>query len=155
MWAWSLWVKQTLREFCVRFLLWCYVGNLIYISRFYADLCITSLSATLTSNHVLKVAPRAKILIGYWLCFSLELFGGVNKLNHFLVLLCGVGFILISGLAFLVLRVVEKYPLSNKTQRMLHLAVFIFLALLCILIFDWYSSEYIKSLSESWGLNKC
>jgi len=70
-------------------------------------------------------------------------------LSHFLVLLCGVGFIFISGLAFLFLRVVEKYPLSNKTQRMLHLAVFIFLAILCILIFDWYSSEYIKSLSES------
>ena len=45
---------------------------------------------------------------------------GVNKLNHFLVLLCGLGFIFISGLAFLVLRFVEKYPLSNKTQKMLH-----------------------------------
>ena len=94
-------------------------------------------------------------LIRYWLCFSQKLFRGADKLNHFLVLLCGVGFIFVSGLAFLVLRFVEKYPLSNKTQRVLHLAVFIFLAILCILIFDWYSSEYIKSLSESWGLNKC
>ncbi len=68
-------------------------------------------------------------------------------MNHFLVLLCGVGFIFISGLAFIVLRVAEKYPLSNKAQRMLHLGFFIFLAILCILIFDWYSSEYIKSLS--------
>ena len=65
-------------------------------------------------------------------------------MNHFLVLLCGVGFIFISGLAFLVLRFVEKYPLSNKTQRMLHLVVFMFLGILCILIFDWYSSEYIN-----------
>ncbi len=65
-------------------------------------------------------------------------------MNHFLVLLCGVGFIFISGLAFLILRFAEKYPLSNKTQRMLHFAVFIFLAILCILIFDWYSAEYIK-----------
>ena len=95
------------------------------------------------------MTPRAKILIGYWLCFSLKLIRGVNKLNHFLVLLCGVGFIFISGLAFLVLRVVEKYPLSNKTQRILHLAVFIFLAIFCILIFDWYSSEYIKNSSKS------
>ena len=55
----------------------------------------------------------------------------------------------ISGLAFLVLRVVEKYPLSNKTQRILHLAVFIFLAIFCILIFDWYSSEYIKNSAKS------
>jgi len=78
----------------------------------------------------------------------LNLSQGVNKLNHLLVLLCGVGFIFVSGLAFLVLRAVEKYPLSNKTQRLLHLGVFIFLAILCILIFDWYSSEYIKSLSE-------
>ena len=70
-------------------------------------------------------------------------------MNHFLVLLCGVGFIFISGLAFLILRFAEKYPLSNKTKRMLHFAVFIFLAILCILIFDWYSSEYIKSLSKS------
>ena len=103
----------------------------------------------------LKVTPRAKILIGYWLCFSLKLIRGVNKLNHFLVLLCGVGFIFISGLAFLVLRVVEKYPLSNKTQRILHLAVFIFLAIFCILIFDWYSSEYIKNSAKSWVLNRC
>ena len=117
------------------------------ISRFYNDLCSTSLSAALTSKHILKVAPRTKILIGYLLCFSLKLFRGVNKLNHFLVLLCGVGFIFISGLAFIVLRVAEKYPLSNKAQRMLHLGFFIFLAILCILIFDWYSSEYIKSLS--------
>jgi hypothetical protein len=36
----------------------------IYIA-FYADLCSTSLSATLTSDHVLKVVPQAKILIGY------------------------------------------------------------------------------------------
>ena len=70
-------------------------------------------------------------------------------MNHFLVLLCGVGFIFISGLALLVLRFVEKYSLSNKTQRMLHLAVFMFLAILCILIFDWYSFEYIKNSSES------
>ena len=79
----------------------------------------------------------------------IEVNSGVNNLNHFLVLLCGVGFIFISGLAFLVLRVVEKYPLSNKTQRILHLAVFIFLAIFCILIFDWYSSEYIKNSSKS------
>jgi quinol-cytochrome oxidoreductase complex cytochrome b subunit len=69
--------------------------------------------------------------------------------DHFLVLLCGVGFIFISVVALLVLRFVEKYPLSKETQRMLHLTVFIFLTILCILIFDWYSSEYIKRLSES------
>ena len=69
-------------------------------------------------------------------------------MSHFLVLLCGVGFIFISGLAFLTLRFVEKYPLSDKTQRMLHFVVFMFLGILCILIFDWYSSEYIKFLSE-------
>ena len=70
-------------------------------------------------------------------------------MNHFLVLLCGLGFLFISGLAFLVLRFVEKYPLSNKTQKMLALAVFIFLAIFCVLIFDWYSSEYIKNSSKS------
>ena len=69
-------------------------------------------------------------------------------MSHFLVLLCGIGFIFISGLAFLGLRFIEKYSLSNKTQRMVHLAVFIFLAILCILIFDWYSSEYIRTLSK-------
>ena len=97
----------------------------------------------------LKVSPRTKILIPCKLCFLQKLFRGVGNVNHFLVLLCGVGFIFISGLAFLILRVAEKYPLSNKTKRMLHFAVFIFLAILCILIFDWYSSEYIKSLSGS------
>ena len=70
-------------------------------------------------------------------------------MNHLLVLLCGVGFIFISGLAFLVLRFVDKYPCSNKTRRIAHFAVFIFLAIICILIFDWYSSEYIKSLAKS------
>ena len=30
-WAWSLWVKQALRGFCVRFLLCCYVGTFICI----------------------------------------------------------------------------------------------------------------------------
>ena len=70
-------------------------------------------------------------------------------MNHLLVLLCGVGFIFISGLAFLVLRFVDKYPLTKKTQRVAHLAVFIFLAIICIFIFDWYSSEYIRSSAES------
>ena len=70
-------------------------------------------------------------------------------MNHLLVLICGIGFIFISGLAFLVLRFVDKYPLSNKTQRIAHLAVFIFLAIICILIFDWYSSEYIRTSAKS------
>ena len=70
-------------------------------------------------------------------------------MNHFLVLLCGVGFIFISGLAFFALRFVEKYPLSTKTQRMVHLAVFLCLAILCIVIFDWYSSEYIRVSAKS------
>ena len=122
---------------------------------FYSNVYITSPSADLILNHVSRVSPRTKILISYLLCLSQKLFRGVHKLNHFLVLLCGIGFIFISGLAFLVLRFVEKYPLSNKTQRMLHLSVFIFLAILCVLIFDWYSSEYIKSSFESQGLNKC
>ena len=65
-------------------------------------------------------------------------------MNHGLVLLSGLGFILISGLVFLVLHRFEKYSLSKNTQRMLHLAAFLFLAILCILIFDWYSSEYIR-----------
>ena len=69
-------------------------------------------------------------------------------MNHFLVLLCGVGFIFISGLAFFVLRFVEKYTLSNKIRRLAHLAVFIFLAILCILIFDWYSAEFIRSSAK-------
>ena len=62
-------------------------------------------------------------------------------MNHFLVLLCGVGFIFISGLAFLVLRVVEKYPLSNKTQRMLHLAVFIFLPFKKLLVLGYNRND--------------
>jgi len=70
-------------------------------------------------------------------------------MNHGLVLLSGLGFILISGLVFLVLHLSEKYPLSKNTQRMLHLAAFLFLAILCILIFDWYSSEYIRILEAS------
>lgn len=69
-------------------------------------------------------------------------------MNHALVLLSGLGFILISGLVFLALRFVEKYPLSNKIQRMVHLAAFIFLAIICILIFDWYSSEYIRNSAK-------
>ena len=70
-------------------------------------------------------------------------------MNHGLVLLSGLGFILISGLVFLVLHLFEKYPLSKNTQRMLHLAAFLFLAILCILIFDWYSSEYIRIVKVS------
>ena len=70
-------------------------------------------------------------------------------MNHFLVLLCGVGFIFISGLAFLVLSFIEKYPLSNRTKGIVHLSIFIFLAILCILIFDWYSSEFIRSSAKS------
>ena len=69
-------------------------------------------------------------------------------MNHVLVLLSGLGFILMSGLAFLVLRFLEKYPLSNKIQRMVHFATFIFLAIICILIFDWYSSEYIRNFAK-------
>ena len=70
-------------------------------------------------------------------------------MNHGLVLLSGLGFILISGLVFLVLHRFEKYSLSKNTQRVLHLAAFLFLAILCILIFDWYSSEYIRILDAS------
>ena len=65
-------------------------------------------------------------------------------MNHGLVLLSGLGFILISGLVFLVLHLSEKYPLSKNIQRILHLAAFLFLTIVCILIFDWYSSEYIR-----------
>ena len=70
-------------------------------------------------------------------------------MNHGLVLLRGLGFILISGLLFLVLHRFEKYSLSKNTQRVLHLAAFLFLAIFCILIFDWYSSEYIRSVKVS------
>ena len=70
-------------------------------------------------------------------------------MNHGLVLLSGLGFILISGVVYLVLHFVEKYPLSKNTQRILHLAAFSFLAILCILIFSWYSSEYIRVLDTS------
>jgi hypothetical protein len=70
-------------------------------------------------------------------------------MNHGLVLLSGLGFILISGLVFLVLHLFEKYSLSKNTQRVLHLSAFLLLAILCILIFDWYSSEYIRILEES------
>ena len=70
-------------------------------------------------------------------------------MNHGLVLLSGLGFILISGLVFLVLHLFEKYSLSKNTQRVLNLAAFLFLAILCILIFDWYSSEYIRVLEAS------
>ena len=69
-------------------------------------------------------------------------------MEHGLVLLSGVGFILISGLVFLALGFVEKYPLSNKIRRMAHLAAFALLAILCILIFDWYSSEYIRNSAK-------
>ena len=70
-------------------------------------------------------------------------------MNHGLVLLSGLGFILISGLVFLVLHLFETYSLSRNTRLVLHLAAFSFLAVLCILIFDWYSSEYIRILEVS------
>ncbi len=70
-------------------------------------------------------------------------------MNHGLVLLSGLGFILISGLVFLAFHFVEKYTSSKNTQRMLHLAAFLFLGILCVLIFDWYSSEYIRIVKMS------
>lgn len=66
-------------------------------------------------------------------------------MNHGLVLLSGIGFIFFSGLIFFVLRFVEKCSFSERTKRIAHLCAFSTLAILCVLIFDWYSSEYIRN----------
>ena len=124
------------RHFDVYMAFLCWLVRYKFEQCFYLRLCFKSGNSSRNFDRILPV-------------FFIEVISRVNKLNHFLVLLCGVGFIFISGLAFLVLRIVEKYPLSDKTQWLLQVAVFLFLAILCILIFEWYSSEYIKILSES------
>ena len=77
--------------------------------------------------------------------FFKYLVGAGSIMNHGLVLLSGIGFIIFSGLVFFLLRIVERSPLKSKTKRIAHFCAFALLTLVCILIFDWYSSDYIKS----------
>jgi hypothetical protein len=67
-------------------------------------------------------------------------------MNHGLVLLSGIGFIVFSGFIFLMLSIVENYPLKSRTKRIIHFCAFTLLSVLCIYIFDWYSSDYIRTM---------
>jgi hypothetical protein len=73
-----------------------------------------------------------------------------NIMNHGLVLLSGIGFIVFSGFIFLMLSIVENYPLKSRTKRIIHFCAFTLLSVLCIYIFDWYSSDYIRTMLAKW-----
>ncbi len=66
-------------------------------------------------------------------------------MDHILVLSSGIGFIILVGIVMLLLRINDASSLSNRAKRTVHLLAILLLAIVCIVIFDWYSDEYIKN----------
>ena len=65
-------------------------------------------------------------------------------MNHEIVLIGGIGFIIFAGVVLFLGNKAEA-RIESKTKRLAHLLAFGIIAIACILVFEWYSSDYIAN----------
>ena len=59
------------------------------------------------------------------------------------VLFGGIGFLILCGMCFLIMRFIDKSSLKDRNKRLLNYVVLGTLIIATILIFRWHSSTYI------------
>ena len=61
------------------------------------------------------------------------------------VLIGGVGFLILVGISFLIMRKIDNSNLNETNKKVLNYGVIIFLVVATILVFKWHSSTYLIS----------
>ena len=61
------------------------------------------------------------------------------------VLIGGVGFLILVGISFLIMRKIDNSNLNETNKKVLNYCVIIFLIIATILVFKWHSSTYLIS----------
>ena len=61
------------------------------------------------------------------------------------VLIGGVGFLILVGISFLIMKKIDNSNLNETTKKVLNYGVIIFLITATILVFKWHSSTYLIS----------
>jgi len=61
------------------------------------------------------------------------------------VLIGGVGFLILVGISFLIMRKIDNSNLNETNKKVLNYGVIIFLIIATILVFKWHSSTYLIS----------
>ena len=61
------------------------------------------------------------------------------------VLIGGVGFLILVGISFLIMRKIDNSNLNETNKKVLNYGVIIFLIIATIVIFKWHSSTYLIS----------
>ena len=61
------------------------------------------------------------------------------------VLIGGVGFLILVGISFLIMKKIDNSNLNETTKKALNYGVIIFLIIATILVFKWHSSTYLIS----------
>ena len=61
------------------------------------------------------------------------------------VLIGGVGFLILVGISFLIMRKIDDSNLNETNKKVLNYGVIIFLIIATILVFKWHSSTYLIS----------
>ena len=61
------------------------------------------------------------------------------------VLIGGVGFLILVGISFLIMRKIDNSNLNETNKKVLNYGVIIFLIIVTIFIFKWHSSTYLVS----------
>ena len=61
------------------------------------------------------------------------------------VLIGGVGFLILVGISFLIMRKIDNSNLNETNKKVLNYGVIILLIIATILVFKWHSSTYLIS----------
>ena len=61
------------------------------------------------------------------------------------VLIGGVGFLILVGISFLIMRKIDNSNLNETNKKVLNYGVIIFLIIATILVFKWHSRTYLIS----------
>lgn len=61
------------------------------------------------------------------------------------VLIGGVGFLILVGISFLIMRKIDNSNLNETNKKVLNYGVIIFLIIATIVVFKWHSSTYLIS----------
>ena len=59
------------------------------------------------------------------------------------VLIGGVGFLILVGISFLIMKKIDNSNLNETNKKVLNYGVIIFLIIATILVFKWHSSTYL------------
>ncbi|MBL6680295.1 MAG: diguanylate cyclase [Proteobacteria bacterium] len=59
------------------------------------------------------------------------------------VLIGGIGFLILAGISFLLIRIIDNSSMNSKNKRLFNYVILGFLVLVTIAIFKWHSSTYL------------